>query len=260
MKNELANKNYRSAFVEESVKTGIAFQTRALRLRANWSQKELGEKSGKPQNVISRLENPDYGNFTIKTLLDLAAAFDIALSVKFVSFSELLNQLRNVSPEALAVPSAVRVRQTMNKETHGKTTEHEEKLKWMALWAARNGLRLELAGECGFGRECVGVVADGNVYPDYVWHDEDTLERLDSNGDVWTPPGAYHKHPCVAVLGRGEAAESQLFDWLQWFDANGFKLEKGAASMDPQLGVIGVLLGKHRYARMVRISKEKSCS
>jgi hypothetical protein len=50
----------------------------------------------------------------------------------------------------------------------------------------------------------------------------------------------------------GEAAEAELFDWLQWFDANGFKPEKGAAKMDPTLGMIGVLLGKHSYQRMVR--------
>jgi len=128
--------------------------------------------------------------------------------------------------------------------------EHQEKLQWMALWAANNGLQLMLIGECGFGRECVGVCVDGN-YPDYEWHDDDYY-RVDNNGDVWTPPNAYHKHPCVAVLGRGESAEAELFEWLQWFDANGFKLETGSVEMNPRLGVIGVLLGKHRYARMVR--------
>lgn len=104
MKKDLFNKEYRHAFVEESVKTGIAFQARALRLSKGWSQKELGEKAGKPQNVISRLEDPDYGSFTIRTLLDLASAFDVALLVRFVSFGQLLHQLRDVSPKALAVP------------------------------------------------------------------------------------------------------------------------------------------------------------
>lgn len=128
---------------------------------------------------------------------------------------------------------------------------HEEKVQWMAVWAARNNVALTLEGECGFGRECVGILADG-CYPDYEWHDDETYERLDQNGDVWTPENAYHKHPCVAVLGRGEPAESQLYDWLRWFDANGFKVETGAAKMDPRLGAIGILLGKHRYVRMVR--------
>lgn len=105
MKDDLLDKDYRQAFVEENVKTGIAFQTRALRLKKDWSQKELGDRAGKPQNVISRLENPDYGNFTLRTLLDLAAAFDVALLVRFVSFGQLFDMLKDVSNKALAVPS-----------------------------------------------------------------------------------------------------------------------------------------------------------
>lgn len=133
--------------------------------------------------------------------------------------------------------------------------EHDAKVQWMAVWAAKNGLQLQLEGECGFGRECVGVTAE-DTYPDYEWYDYNSYERLDKNGDVWTPEDAYHKHPCVAVLGRGEYAESQLYDWLQWFDRNGFKLERGDKKMDPSLGIIGVLMGKHRYVRLVRQTPE----
>ena len=118
------------------------------------------------------------------------------------------------------------------------------------MWAVKNNLRLTFEGECGFGRECVGVLAD-EQYPDYEWYDDD-YEREDENGDVWTPKDAYHKHPCVAVLGRGEDAESQLYEWLMWFDANGFKVETGIQPVDPKLGAIAFILGKHTYQRMVR--------
>jgi len=113
-------------------------------------------------------------------------------------------------------------------------------------------MTLGLEGECGFGRKCVGVLAE--VYPDYEWYD-DNYERIDNNGKVWTPEDAYHKHPCVAVLGRGEEAEAQLFDWLQWFDTNGFKVETGKNELpdDPQLARLYTLMGKKgTYARMVR--------
>lgn len=126
----------------------------------------------------------------------------------------------------------------------------EERIQWMAVWATKNNMQLILEGECGFGRECVGVLAEG-VYPDYEWFDDD-WNHADQNGDVWTPENAYHKHPCVAVLGRGEAAEEQLYNWLKWFDNNGFVLETGDAKMDPNLGALGFLLNKHRYSRMVR--------
>lgn len=128
---------------------------------------------------------------------------------------------------------------------------HEEKIQWMALWAVRNNCALTLQGECGFGRECVGILVNDS-YPEYEWHDDETYERVDQNGDVWVPPNAYHKCPCVAVLGRGESAEAELYDWLKWFDDNGFVIETGSQKMDPRLGMIGALLGKHRYQRMVR--------
>lgn len=129
---------------------------------------------------------------------------------------------------------------------------HQEKIQWMAVWAAQHHAQLELQGTCGFGRECVGILVE-QKYPDYEWYDAN-LERIDGNGEVWTPEDAYHKHPCVAVLGRGENVEAQLYEWLRWFDANGFTIETGDNAIEEwkPLGIAGVLLGKHRYARMVR--------
>jgi len=127
---------------------------------------------------------------------------------------------------------------------------HDEKLQWMALWAAKNSLQLELKGECGFGRVCVGVLTDGK-YADYHWHDT-SYERLDNNGEVWTPPDAYHKHDCVAVLGRGEPAEAQLYDWLKWFDEHKFKVETGTQPVDKSLGALAFLMNQHVYVRLVR--------
>jgi hypothetical protein len=60
---------------------------------------------GKPQSVVSRLEDPDYGKVSIQTVLDGAAAFDVALLVQYVSFPEFLQRTRDVSPEALRVDS-----------------------------------------------------------------------------------------------------------------------------------------------------------
>lgn len=129
----------------------------------------------------------------------------------------------------------------------------DDKIQWMAVWCARNSVALELDGEVGFGRPCVGIVAQG-VYPDYEWHDETTWDRQDLNGEVWTPPNAYHKHPCVAVLGLGEEAEDQLYQWLQWFDANGFKVETGTPEGVElsKLSPIEFMLSKHMYVRMVK--------
>lgn len=135
---------------------------------------------------------------------------------------------------------------------------HAEKIEWMHRWCAKHGAALDLHGEIGFGREAVLISIDG-LSPDYRWYDENTCEIADNNGDVWCPPDAYHKHECVAVLGRGVDAEGQLYDWLRWFDDNGFVIKTGSQPMDPRLGIAGLLLGKNRYARMVRsAAKERT--
>lgn len=91
---------------------------------------------------------------------------------------------------------------------------HDQKINWRANRVVKYKAMLNIEGECGFGRECVGIVVDGK-YPDYEWTNEGTWERIDNNGEVWTQKDAYYKHPCVAVLGRGEEAESQLYDCLK---------------------------------------------
>ena len=99
------NKEYRSALVSADVRNWIAYQTRQLREDRGWSQEVLGERARTKQSAISRLEDPDYGKLTVSTLLSLASAFDVGLEVKFVSFSKFLEEYKNVSPDAMKVPS-----------------------------------------------------------------------------------------------------------------------------------------------------------
>ena len=103
--NDFQEKEYRIAFVDAMIRTGVAFQIKALRQREDMSQQDLGEIVNTPQNVISRYENSDYDGFTLKTLKRLASAFDVALIVKFASFGELRDLTKDRSPEVLAVPS-----------------------------------------------------------------------------------------------------------------------------------------------------------
>src|SRR5207253_2649565 len=92
--------------VLEYIKNGVPYQIRSLRDQRGWTQGYLGEKAGKRQHGISRLEDPRYGSkLSIKSLLEIASAFDVALLVKFVPFSRLLNEYDDVSPEALSAKS-----------------------------------------------------------------------------------------------------------------------------------------------------------
>jgi transcriptional regulator with XRE-family HTH domain len=101
------NKAYRDAYVTEHVKTSVPLQIRHLREEHTLTQTQLAEKAQTTQTVISRLEDPNYGNLTLNSLLKIAAAFDIGLLVKFVPFSRLLLEFQDLSPKTLSVQSFI---------------------------------------------------------------------------------------------------------------------------------------------------------
>jgi transcriptional regulator with XRE-family HTH domain len=100
----LQDKEYREEYSSD-VGTGLAFQIRLLRERNGWTQERLAQLTDKRQETISQWENPNYGSYTLNSLKSLAVAFDIALLVKFVPFSELVEWNASLTPERLAPPS-----------------------------------------------------------------------------------------------------------------------------------------------------------
>jgi transcriptional regulator with XRE-family HTH domain len=100
------SKRYRESFPAAVVKRMLPLQVRVLRRQRGWSQAQLAKESNLTQGVISRAEDPDYGNLTVNTLVRLAAGFDCAFIGRFVPFSELGKWYTNVTDEKLLeVPS-----------------------------------------------------------------------------------------------------------------------------------------------------------
>src|SRR5438132_949996 len=66
-------------------------QCRALRESREWTQPQLAEAAGMSQPRISEMERPGERKPNLETLLRLASAFDVALQVRFVPFSELVD-------------------------------------------------------------------------------------------------------------------------------------------------------------------------
>src|SRR5258706_13075529 len=102
---KMSDKAYRDALVEVEVRRGVPVQIREMREARGWSQGQLGELIGKPQNNISRMENTRDTYLSIKTLVEIAAAFDVGLLVKFVPYSEVLRWTDNHSLDTVVPKS-----------------------------------------------------------------------------------------------------------------------------------------------------------
>ncbi len=96
---QLADRKVRDGYVSRQVRTFLATQIRALRGRS--SQAEFGKRIGKPQSVVSRLENQGTG-INIQTLLDIARKLDLGLLIRFVDHPTFLKVTDDYSGAALA--------------------------------------------------------------------------------------------------------------------------------------------------------------
>ena len=101
--NKLANKEYRDSFVASNIANTVSSQIFTLRDQRGWTQKELAHRAGMGQSRIPALEDPNLENFEIGTLKRIASAFDVALVVRFVPFSDLVNWTAELSEEKLQV-------------------------------------------------------------------------------------------------------------------------------------------------------------
>jgi transcriptional regulator with XRE-family HTH domain len=102
---ELQDKATRDAFVSSQMSIPLSFQILVLREQRGMTQKQLAEKAGMLQPRIAAMERPSGHEPNLRTLKRLASAFDVALVVRFVPFSELVKWAETFSPDTFVVPS-----------------------------------------------------------------------------------------------------------------------------------------------------------
>jgi len=106
LREKFCDRGYRNNYVSAHTRYFLARQIRAL--RGTMSQQEFAARLGKKQAVVSRWENPNYGAMSLRTLFEIAEAFDVALFVRFVSCNEFLRATRDMSPRAARPKSSRR--------------------------------------------------------------------------------------------------------------------------------------------------------
>ena len=98
---ELDDREFRANYMAHRLRTFLADQIRGL--RGDMSQTRFGRLIGKPQSVVSRLEDEEYGRITVQTLIDIASRLDIAFLGRFVDFPAFLRATLDV-PESSMIP------------------------------------------------------------------------------------------------------------------------------------------------------------
>jgi hypothetical protein len=96
----LPDREFRDSYMAHHLRAFLADQIRAL--RGEMSQQEFGRLIDKPQSVVSRLENEEYGKVSLQTLIDVATKLDIGLLVRFVDFPTFLSATSDLSERAVA--------------------------------------------------------------------------------------------------------------------------------------------------------------
>jgi transcriptional regulator with XRE-family HTH domain len=98
-----SSKKSRASYVRSLVSVNIASQTRALRRRQNMTQKKLADEAEMLQPRISVIERPGESQYTLETLIRLAAAFKVGLIVRFAPLSEMLRWENEFSQDTFDV-------------------------------------------------------------------------------------------------------------------------------------------------------------
>lgn len=102
---EFKDKEYAHVYMDSYLIDRISTQIYQLRIQRGWTQQQLSELSGIAQERISLLESGDFSSITMKTLKKLASAFDVAISIKFESFAEMIEDFIDLSETTLRVDS-----------------------------------------------------------------------------------------------------------------------------------------------------------
>lgn len=124
----LKSRKAREAYVEAELVNGLAHQIRIIRQQRGWTQKQLALQLGTTQTTISRLEDPSYGRYTMRTLLALGKIFDVAFIVRYMPFSTFMPLTWDTRPQNFEAVSYEEEASTVQFFTESKSGAYVSKV------------------------------------------------------------------------------------------------------------------------------------
>lgn len=100
-----ASTEARLQYASDLLNARLALQIKTLRMQHDLTQEQLANLAGLYQSQISAMEQISCNSWKVSTLQKLAKAFDLALSVRFLSYGKFLEEALSLSRESLEQPS-----------------------------------------------------------------------------------------------------------------------------------------------------------
>jgi hypothetical protein len=141
------DKAYRDSYIASHTRRFLARQMR--KFRGEKSQTEFGDLIDKRQTVVSRLEDANYGKWTLQTLFDVAEKLNVAVLVRFVDIPTFLRLSEDMSEDASQPQPYDEVK---------AAALLEQPAKKLAIRPFRRGKPIPLFG-IGFGEEFIEIEA-----------------------------------------------------------------------------------------------------
>jgi len=96
---QMQDKRFRDAYVASQNRRMLAHQMR--KFRGDESQADFAKTLGKQATIVSRLENPSYSGWSLRTMFEVAQALGVAVFVRFMDFPTFLKYTDDMSEKTL---------------------------------------------------------------------------------------------------------------------------------------------------------------
>lgn len=96
---------YRHGYMESAAHQTIAWQIKCNRKARQLTLDALSEKTAIPLSILIDFEDPNFEGRDIENLVKIANSFDCALSVEFISYSQLAYKSHQLTPAEMSICS-----------------------------------------------------------------------------------------------------------------------------------------------------------